>query len=294
MPYYHIKVLRRTSSDSSTEADFELNLSEEQTNVIAEQYENKEAIFVNGRWSKVSNVEQIEIRETPQKTDYYSPQIQLETIFLTHAFPNVTRQFIKLPPKEQDAQSQKARKPLSKDVFVVHGTDFAPVKELKAIIEEAGLIPIVLHEQASKGMTIIEKLEKYSNVGFAFIILTPDDKGFDGKGVQKLLSSFMGKQNFTQMEFEFYLTVAPSGKAEEFVRNFIALFRDRARQNVVLEFGYFMGKLNRERICCLYKGDIELPSDMQGICYVHFNNSVNEVKDMILKELREAGYEIRT
>src|SRR4030066_764171 len=98
MPYYHIKVLRRTSSDSSTEADFELNLSEEQTNVIAEQYENKEAIFVNGRWSKVSNVEQIEIRETPQKTDYYSPQIQLETIFLTHAFPNVTRQFIKLPP----------------------------------------------------------------------------------------------------------------------------------------------------------------------------------------------------
>jgi predicted nucleotide-binding protein len=60
---------------------------------------------------------------------------------------------------------------------------------------------------------------------------------------------------------------------------------------VVLEFGYFMGRLNRDRVCCLYKGNIELPSDMHGICYLHFNNSVNEIKQIILKELKAVGYD---
>jgi len=61
---------------------------------------------------------------------------------------------------------------------------------------------------------------------------------------------------------------------------------------VILEFGYFIGLLGREKVCCLYKGNVELPSDMQGIVYVPFNESINEAKGMILKELSEAGYEI--
>jgi len=61
---------------------------------------------------------------------------------------------------------------------------------------------------------------------------------------------------------------------------------------VILEFCYFIGLLGREKVCCLYKGNVELPSDMQGIVYVPFNESINEAKGMILKELSEAGYEI--
>jgi len=68
------------------------------------------------------------------------------------------------------------------------------------------------------------------------------------------------------------------------------LSEKRARQNVILEFGYFMGLLGRDRVCCLYKSGVRLPSDMQGICYVNFDDSVNEAKEMITKELKAAGY----
>ena len=175
-------------------------------------------------------------------------------------------------------------------IFIVHGTDYSPVNELKAILEEAGLKPIILHEQPSKGMTIIEKLEKYSDVGFTFIILTPDDFGVDKKEIRKIVGSFIGKENCSLEDYRNWIkTHSKAGLIDEVM----ASLKERARQNVVLEFGYFMGRLSREKICCLYKGDIELPSDMQGICYVHFNRSVNEVKSMILNELKEAGYEIR-
>jgi predicted nucleotide-binding protein len=71
-----------------------------------------------------------------------------------------------------------------------------------------------------------------------------------------------------------------------------AFLKPRARQNVVLEFGYFIGLLGRDRVCCLYKGDIELPSDMHGIVYIPFKESVNEVRDKLIKELKVAGYKI--
>jgi len=67
----------------------------------------------------------------------------------------------------------------------------------------------------------------------------------------------------------------------------------RARQNVILEFGYFMGLLGRNRVCCLYKGEVELPSDMSGIAYIPFKESVDEVRDKIVKELKAADYKIK-
>ena len=103
-------------------------------------------------------------------------------------------------------------------------------------------------------MTVIEKLEKHSDVGFAFILLTPDDKGCKGGQENNLLP--------------------------------------RARQNVVFEFGLFVGKLGRNRVCCLYTGNVELPSDLHGLVYLPFNNSVNEIQLDIVKELRAAGYEV--
>jgi len=143
--------------------------------------------------------------------------------------------------------------PLSEDIFIVHGRDHKPLKELKTLLEDFGLNPIVLHEEPSGSRTIVEKLERYSDVGFTFVILTPDDIGSSSDAP------------FTS---------------------------PRARQNVVLEFGYFMGMLSRDRVCCLYKGQVELPSDMHGVVYIPFEESINEVRDKIIRELEEAGYEI--
>ena len=47
----------------------------------------------------------------------------------------------------------------------------------------------------------------------------------------------------------------------------------RARQNVILELGYFIGKLGRGRVCALYRNDLELPSDYQGVVYVEMDDA---------------------
>lgn len=143
----------------------------------------------------------------------------------------------------------------SKKVFIVHGHNEQTKSELALILTRLGFEPIILHEQPSQGMTVIEKFEKHSDVGFAFILLTPDDKGCK----------------------------------KEQVNNFLP----RARQNVVFEFGFFVGKLGRNRVCCLYTGDVELPSDLHGLIYLQFKSSVNEIQLDIVKELRAAGYEVK-
>ena len=67
---------------------------------------------------------------------------------------------------------------LSRNIFIVHGRDHKQMKELKEMVNKFGLNPIVLHEKASGGLTLPEKLERYSeDIGYAFVILTPDDVG---------------------------------------------------------------------------------------------------------------------
>lgn len=211
--------------------------------------------------------------------------------YVTEEGEDVTKKYIRFPSVEPE-ECEKQMMELNRNVFIVHGTDQMPVKELKVILAEVGLNPIILCEQSSRGMTLIEKLHKYSDVGFAFIVLTPDDLGLGKNEVKKLFDSAIGKENWTVDDYQKWSQSKPLVALGTIQKMFDKL-KERARQNVVLEFGFFMGRLNRDRICCLYKGDIELPLDMQGLCYVHFNNSLNEVKGMIVKELRDAGYEIK-
>ena len=178
--------------------------------------------------------------------------------FLKETVPQVVSKKRKAIPK---------RKP-SKKVFIVHGRDYKPIKELKALLGKFGLRPIVLHEQPSGSMTIIEKLERYSkNVEFAFVLLTPDD------------------------------ALIPATKIENSYVHDIKSLIFRTRQNVILEFGYFISKIGRTKVCCLYKGGTELPydmpSDMHGIVYIPFKNSLREVKDDIVKELKAVGYDLQ-
>lgn len=136
-----------------------------------------------------------------------------------------------------------------KKVFIVHGHD-AELKEATArLIERQGIKPIILHEQANKGATIIEKIEANSDVQAAICLFTADDVG--------------------------------KGKKEE---------KDniRARQNVVFETGYFIGKLGRKNIVIVSESGIELPSDLQGVVYTN----TLEWKFSLLKELRAIGYQI--
>jgi predicted nucleotide-binding protein len=109
-------------------------------------------------------------------------------------------------------------------------------------------------------MTVIEKLEKHSDVGYAFILLTPDEVAY--------LASEEAK---------------PDAERKK---------EHRARPNVIFEFGYFLGKLGRSRVCCLYTGDVALPSDVSGMIYKHYEKSIEEVAFSVIKDLKASGYEI--
>ncbi len=160
------------------------------------------------------------------------------------------------------ATSQQVIKsqPISKKIFVVHGHDEKIKTELELFLHENHLEPVVLHRQADQGLTIIEKFEKYSDVGYAFILLTPDEIAY-------LASEDSKPDNERHKEF-------------------------RARPNVLFEFGYFVGKLGRSRVCCLYTGNVSLPSDVQGMIYKGYNKIFKEIEYDLIKELRASGYSI--
>jgi predicted nucleotide-binding protein len=138
-------------------------------------------------------------------------------------------------------------------VFVVHGHDNEARETIARYIERLGLEPIILNEKANEGKTIIEKFERHSDVGFAVVILTPDDVG------------------------------NTKDKSSE--------LNHRARQNVILELGYFAGKLTRARVCPLYKGDVELPSDIHGLIYTPIDDH-GGWKILLARELKAAGFNI--
>lgn len=138
-------------------------------------------------------------------------------------------------------------------VFIVHGHDDLAKTEVARFIEKLNLKAIILHEQASSGNTIIEKIEEYSNVGFGIVLYTPCDIGAK-KGDEKNL-------------------------------------KQRARQNVVFEHGYLMGKIGRRNVCALVKSNVETPNDISGIVYVPMDDH-KAWQVAVAKEMRNSGYDI--
>jgi predicted nucleotide-binding protein len=136
--------------------------------------------------------------------------------------------------------------PASDQVFIVHGHDESLRESVARFLEKLGLKAIILHEQPNRGRTIIEKFEEHALTAFAVVLLTPDDVG--------------GKDKDT--------------------------LRPRARQNVILELGFFCGAITRGRICAIHKGDVELPSDFSGIVYVPYDEAWSV---SLARELKAAG-----
>lgn len=155
--------------------------------------------------------------------------------------------------KSSQKKENKAISKISDKVFIVHGRDNETKETVARFVEKLGLTPIILHEQPNGGKTIIEKFGTFSEVGFAIILLTPDDKGY----------------------------LASDSDA----------IKSRARQNVIFEQGYFIGKLGRERVVALVRGDIELPSDVSGIMYVGIDD-YGAWKLYLAKEMKNLGYAI--
>lgn len=152
------------------------------------------------------------------------------------------------PPTRSNIILSNGRK-----VFVVHGHDEGLKETVARYLTKLKLEPIILHEQANRGRTVIEKFETHSDVAFAVVLFTPDDIGY------------------------------PKDHPEE--------FKPRARQNVVLELGFFMASLGRDRVCVVYKSGVEVPSDYAGILY-HQIDDAGAWRLLLAREMKEAGLDI--
>jgi predicted nucleotide-binding protein len=140
--------------------------------------------------------------------------------------------------------------------FIVHGHDHKSLYELKDYLQNTLKLgePVILRQMPGLGKTLIEKFEREAEaVELVFVLLTPDDA-----------------------------VANPSDPDDQ---------KRRARQNVILELGFFLGKLGREsgRVLLLHKGPLEIPSDIVGVEYIDITNGIESAGESIRRELRGLG-----
>ena len=157
------------------------------------------------------------------------------------------------PNNESVVDGENERRKYGQKVFIVHGHDEALRVKLESTLNKLGFEPIVLRNQPNRFRTILEKFEDYADVGFAVVLLTSDDIGYD--------------------------------KAKPGTE------KGRARQNVVLELGYFLGKLGRNRLMAISEPGVELPGDISGVVYTDPKNDAQWQVELV-RELKAAGYDV--
>ena len=175
-------------------------------------------------------------------------------ILLRHAVRSLEESLADMPEPPRSTAAAGAVRPVGatapSKVFIVHGSDDGTKQTVARFVEQLGLEAIILHERSNRGRTLITKFrEEAEGVGFAIVIMTPDDLG-RGKDVPDL--------------------------------------RPRARQNVVLELGFFIGALQLARVAALIRGDIERPSDLEGVVYISLDH--DDWRRTLARELLAAGF----
>ena len=269
--FYHIRIYSKITHSNY----FEFDITDEDISNIVESLTSRKRILfshnfvdargIDGIWIITTSESSVKVRKDSAAGDDYT---LFE--FLTQAGMDITRQLLgetiddppptPIPSSKVGAETvgDTLRQIALSKIFIVHGHDLNARDELTSMIQEWGLQPIVLGEQANEGRTLIEKLEHYAlNVGYVFVLLTPDDQG--GQDIRQL--------------------------------------RPRARQNVILELGFFIGKFGRNKVCVLYKQGIEIPSeipsDLNGLAYLPYQEKIEEIRAKIKHELRIAGCNLK-
>ena len=153
--------------------------------------------------------------------------------------------------REAESGGKIAGTAATPEIFLIHGHDEAAKSAVARFLERLDLEPVILADRASEGKTIIEKFESHADVGYAVALLTPDDVG--------------------------------SRQGDDATQ-------PRARQNVIFELGYFIGRLGRERVCALTKGEPEIPSDYSGVVYIPM--AADAWREPLFKEIKAAGFDV--
>tara|TARA_R110000764_G_scaffold14092_2_gene40440 strand:- start:286 stop:1116 length:831 start_codon:yes stop_codon:yes gene_type:complete len=269
--YYHVIV--KPKSDKFY-GEYKTDLTKEQLiSRFIEPYEQGMPIVINGKTVQPDDLERIKISESERTIESFIPQIRAEHQNSSVAIiggPSYTHQAIgrakdvtddfiegavgyKKALVKSQSTDQKMVRSQSNRVFIVHGHDESAQNKAARFVEKLGFEAIILHEKASSGRTIIEKIEHYSDVGFAIVLYTPDDVGNVKSEAENL--------------------------------------NVRARQNVVFEHGYLIGRLGRENVSALVDGKLELPNDISGVVYINLDEG-SAWQLQLAKEMKQSGYDI--
>ena len=196
-----------------------------------------------------------------EEQHFYDPEISGDTLtFNLKKLLNKMTTYVALNYPDVTMTDSLAKSPndnlknSSNRVFIVHGHDNEAKQEMARTLEKAGFEAIILHEQADGGLTIIEKIEKYTDVAFAVVLYTECE---------------LGRSREADASSEKY----------------------RARQNVVFEHGYLMGRLGRKNVCAIVKGDVETPGDISGVVYTPLDKN-GAWKMQLGKNMKNAGLDV--
>lgn len=265
--FWHCRVKKSYQKRDATVKD--LSFDELQAQIIA-PYMSGRRFPVDGQVVSAADIDEIQIVHTPHDEKFNSERHHAHirarnrgssvVVLAVYGGPfsledatDHTHDLLFCEHPAQAAVNDVATVNLSTtDVFVVHGHDDALRAEVCRFLEKLGLTAVVLFEQADRGRTIIEKFEDHSNVGFAIVLVTPDDEG-----------RVRGAKQWAA----------------------------RCRQNVIFELGFFYGKLGRKRVCALLRKDVESPSDISGVIY-KAADSEGAWKLALAKEMKAAGFNI--
>ena len=184
---------------------------------------------------------------------WYDPEISGESLLLN--LKSLMNKMISYQAVNYQTYKSNAyvaeRKTVGNKVFIVHGHDDAAIQEMARTLEKGGFEAVILREQPDNGLTIIEKIEQNADVDFAVVLYTECD---------------LGRAKEADVNDEKY----------------------RARQNVVFEHGYLIGKLGRNHVCALVKGNVETPGDISGVLYVNMD-SAGAWKMQLGKNMKAVG-----
>ena len=266
--YYHVII--KPKSDKYY-GEYKTDLTKEQlVSRFIEPYEQGMPIVINGKTIQPNDLERIKISESERTIESFIPQIKAEranSSVVMIGGPSYTYKAILRANDVTDSFIEGAigykkgliSTPVTENtepnnkVFIVHGHDESAQNKVARFVEKLGFEAIILHEKASSGRTIIEKIEHYSDVGFAIVLYTPDDVGNEKSKSDSL--------------------------------------NVRARQNVVFEHGFLIGKLGRKNVAALVDGKLELPNDISGVVYISLDEA-SAWQLHLAKEMKQSGYDI--
>ena len=271
MPYYHVLIEAYGFTKPLYQLD-KTDLSEIKEEIVIPYLKEEQFIFDGYCLSKMK-IKRILIRESDCTSKKCADNMNEKHLNVGEPFfkedkieddytKDITRPILKecksllqeATPQPEATTVNKPQVPMDKSkVFIVHGHDGEAKQAVARFVEKIGLEAIILHEQASSGKTIIEKIEANSNVGFAIVLYTPCDEG------------------------------RPKGEENQ--------LKPRARQNVIFEHGYLIGKIGRKNVSALVKSDVETPNDISGVVYIKMDEA-DSWKYAVGKEMKACGYDI--